>query len=175
MYKKQEKPFDEVLSYFSQPKNQRIVEERYPTIAPFTVREALKLENAEQRMVAFRCFEPEEIATNLKATRLDKKVISKTQIRWTKQLKPYEFKFEDTYELFKIDAATLGIKGWRWNDPSIYFVKCNCPSTDRQYYLYVPESAARNRDAIEAIAWTMRINGQHLTKEQYLHLLYAET
>jgi hypothetical protein len=41
--------------------------------------------------------------------------------------------------------------------------------------LYVPQEVGEYRDAIMAIAWTMRFNGVPLKKEQYLNMMYSET
>ena len=101
------------------------------------------------------------------------KTIYKKQIRWNADLKPYTHEFEDVYELYKVSSNLLGLEKRLWQN--VYFVKCKCASSDRMYYIYVHPEAAKNHDAIEAIAWTMRWNGIPLTKEQYLHLMYSET
>lgn len=175
IYKQQDRSQEEVLSFFSQPQNREVITSEYENTLPIKVKEAIKLANAEQRMVALRGFEPEQIANELEATLLDSQTIEKKQIRWNKDLKPYNHEYKDTYALYKIEAKTLGVDQWWWREPAIYFVKCECPSTDRLYYLYVPQEAAQNNDAIEAIAWTMRFNDQPLTKQQYLNLMYTET
>lgn len=174
IFKVEERTKEEVLTFFSQPENRTFIEEEYDALKPFTVKEAIKLPNVEQRMAALRAFQAEEVVKDLKAKQLDKQIISKKQIRWDENLKPYEFAYDDEYTLYAVDAKTLGLNNW-WRSTELYFVKCNCPSTDRQYYIYVAEEAAQNKDAIEAIAWTMRFNGQPLKKEQYLNLMYSET
>lgn len=175
IYKQQGKSQEEVLSFFSQPENREIINKEYAQAAPIKVQDAIQLSNAEQRMVALRSFDIEQIVHELDATLLDSQTVEKTQVRWNKDLKPYTHEYSDTYALYKIEAKTLGIDQWWWREPALYFVKCECPSTDRFYYLYVPEEAAKNNDAIEAIAWTMRFNDQPLSKQQYLNLMYAET
>lgn len=175
IYQRQERSKEEVLSFFSQPANREIVARDYDQVTPIVVADAIKLSNTEQRMVALRSFEPEEIAEGLDAQLLDSQTVEKKHIRWDKNLKPYEHTFRDTYELYKVSSDALGIES-RWSTVNdIYIVKCECPSTDRLYYLYVPEEAAANKDALEAIAWTMRFNDQPLTKQQYLNLMYTET
>jgi hypothetical protein len=175
VYKKQNRPLEEVLSFFSRESNRESVKELYPNSSPITIREAIQLPNAEQRMAILRLFAPEEIAEELQAKLLDSQTIRKTQIRWDKSLKPYKHTFEDTYSLYQIKAGELGIeeRPW-WKSPNVYFVKCKCATTDRLYYIYVPQDAAKNNDAIEAIAWTMQINGKPITKKQYLNLMYSE-
>ncbi|MGD1841073.1 MAG: hypothetical protein ACFB0B_09275 [Thermonemataceae bacterium] len=176
VYKKQARPLEEVLAFFSQEDNRKQVQQVYETLPPITIKEALALGNTEQRMIVLRIFTPEEVAQDLPAEKIDSQTIKKKQIRWDENLKPYEYVYEDTYTLHKIAAKELGVKerSW-WVSPDIFFVQCQCTSTDRMYYLYVPPEAAENGDAIEAIAWTMQIEGQPLTKQQYLNLMYTET
>ncbi|HTF81653.1 MAG TPA: hypothetical protein VL947_08005, partial [Cytophagales bacterium] len=136
--------------------------------------EALALQNAEQRMIALTVFSPDEFISAVNAELLDMQSITKKNIRWDAQLQPYMHVYEDVYSLYKISAFELGLENIA-RTPSIYFVKCRCTSTDKIYYLYVPEAVAASRDAVEAIAWTYRFNGKPLTKSQYLHLIYSET
>ncbi len=175
IYRQQAKSKEEVLSYFSEADNKQEVARVYDSLMPFTVQEAILLPNSEQRMVSLRGFEIEDIVAKLDAEKIDTQTITKKQIRWDKQLKPQEVVFEDTYELFKIGAKILGVDRWWGQEPAIYFVKCQCPSTDRNYFIYVPAKVAKENDAITAIAWTMRFNGVPLNKEQYLNLMYTES
>lgn len=177
IYRRQGKTLSEVLTFFSQEANQDFVQQNYLTLAPINVKEAISLANSEQRAAALKSFGIEEIVRDLNATLVDKQVIKKSQIRWDDTLKPYQHRFEDTYELYRIPAKTLGlVPNWGEADLlDVYFVKCNCTSTDRKYYLYVPQRVGVKKDAIAAIAWTMQFNGQHLTKQQYLNLMYSET
>lgn len=175
IYRKQGRSKEEVLSFFSSSFNRQVIRMGYETIEPLTTAEALRLDNAEQRMLALRCFSAEELVTSLQAQLLDSQTIIKTQVRWDAHLKPHTHTYNDTYELYKIDADALGLERQSWYEPAIYFVKCQCASSDRMYYLYVSEQIAKQQDAIAAIAWTMRFNGQPLTKQQYLNLMYTET
>ncbi|TAF63934.1 MAG: hypothetical protein EAZ55_12570 [Cytophagales bacterium] len=176
IYKKQEKTLSEVLHLFSQPNSLAMIEMQYEKLLPITIQEALRLDNAEQRMVALRNFSPEELITQINAELIDSQTIEKKQIRWDKDLQPYEYCYKDTYSLYKVAASALGIeeRSW-WRSLDIYFVKCQCASTDRLYYLYVPAEAAEAKDAITAIAWTMQIEGKPINKEQYLSFMYSET
>lgn len=176
IYRRQDKPLDEVLAYFEIPTNRAFVQSQYEQLEPLTVQEAIAFQNNEQRMVALRAFSVEDVAKALQSVRLDRQTIHKKQIRWNKDLQPYEHEYEDTYELYKIPASVLNLeRTWRNEEPSVYFVKCKCASTDRQYMLYVPQEVGEYRDAIMAIAWTMRFNGVPLKKEQYLNMMYSET
>lgn len=173
IYKKQNKSLDEIISFFSQEENIKSVRETYPSLSPIAIQEAMRLANLEHRMVALSAFTIEEIINDLHAEKVDSRTIYKKQTRWNAELKPYIHTYEDVYELYKMSSEMLGVKQRLWQD--IYFVKCKDASTNRVYYLYVHPVAAKNNDAIEAIAWTMRFNGTPITKDQYLKLMYTET
>jgi hypothetical protein len=175
IYRKQAKPKQEVLSFFSATENRQLIEDKYETLPSLTIAEALRLGNAEQRMLALQCFEAEELISDLKAQLLDRQVLTKKQIRWNEQLHPYEHVYEDTYELYKIDATALGLERQYWYEPAVYIVKCQCTSTNRTYCLYVSDEIAKHCDAVAAIAWTMRFNGNPLSKYQYLNFMYSES
>lgn len=174
LYKKQGRSLAHVLSLFTQEENRLFIQTRYEELSAMTVGEALALPNAEQRMIALTVFDPEEFISAINAELLDEQSISKKQIRWDEALKPYAHNYVDSYSLYKISAFELGLENIA-RTPSIYFVKCRCTSTDKIYYLYVPESVAESNDAIEAIAWTYRFDGKPLSKAQYLNLIYSET
>lgn len=188
------------------------VSEIWETINPVTVEEALRKMNAERRRVMFDCIGVSQLFSALQPELLDKQTVSKVRGRWRKDNSPWEHRFTDTYELYRIDGNKL------FSDPDtllsmqgVFAVRCRCTTTDREYWIYVPYEAAMGRaawstqrenpDAIRAIAWTIRINitnpkrifrqgdiivaeesensretePYHLTKEQYLDLLFSET
>jgi hypothetical protein len=175
IYRRMERSKEDVLSFFTDEENRKFIETNYEKIQPITAKEALSFANAEQRMVAARSISPGELVEEIGAELINKQTISKKQIRWDQENKPYQHEFEDTYELYKINVEKLAVSTNRWVRPAIYMVKCSCTTTGRVYYLYVHEDAAREGDAITAIAWTYRYNGIPLTKHQYLNLIYTET
>jgi len=175
IYKRQKKSLMEVLRLFSNEENRKKVQTLYPKISPITVKEALSFANTEQRMTAMQFIDIEEIVEELEAVCVDKQTVTKKQTRWNTQAKPYEHIYNDTYELYKIQGEKMGLKKtWR-GTPDLFFVKCTCASTAKQFYLYVPSEIGEKKDAITAIAWTMPFQGKHLTKEQYMDYMYSET
>lgn len=147
------------------------VAEMWESITPVTVEEALKLSNTEDRRTYFDCIGPEKLFKDLNAKRLDKQVVKKSRTRWDDNNDPYEYEFEDVYELYKIPASKIfeapEAKWMRQDD--VYAVRCWCTTTNREYWLFVPKSAAvesvwedgnstETYDAVKAIAWTIRIN-----------------
>ena len=148
------------------------VEECWNRIEPFTVEDALKIANTEERRTYFDAIGIEKLFKGLEPKLLDKQVIKKSRTRWDDEFNEYTHEFEDVYELYEIDGRKLYDKD-RWgNDPRpIYAVRCWCTTTNREYWLYVPREAAVGQqwwsrdegneakaDAIRAIAWTVRID-----------------
>ena len=195
------------------------VEECWNRIEPFTVEDALKVENTEERRTYFDCIGIEKLFKALDPKLLDKQVLDKKRQRWDDEFNEYTYTFEDVYELYEIEGTKLYEKD-RWGQlpQPVYAVRCWCTTTNREYWLYVPREAALGTswwrvdgedtkpDAIRAIAWTVRIDvpeenvekiyrqgdiivakmkdkskateyttPYHLSKEQYLSLMYSET
>jgi hypothetical protein len=148
------------------------VEEMWDEIIPVTVQEALKQPNIEIRRIMFDCIGVSKLFKTLDPELLDKQVISKERIRWNEKYDPYTHRFEDVYELYKIEGYKLfkGTNESRTPDP-VFAVRCWCTTTHREYWIYVPHRAAYEYkpigspcwqpDAIKAIAWTIRINISH--------------
>lgn len=187
------------------------VEEVWESIHPITVEEALREQNMETRRVMFDCIGVSALFKDLKPELLDRQVIDKVRTRWNENNQPYEYRFDDTYELYRIDGNKLFTMQNRWSEPNpVYAVRCWCTTTGREYWIYVPEGAALDGprwktdskpDAIKAIAWTIRLDitnpkriyrqgdiiiavesdqskdvaPYHLTKEQYLNLMFSES
>lgn len=211
----------EVITHESLNDFNQFVQECWSSIKPFTVNDALKVENTEDRRIYFDAIGIEKLFKSLEPKLLDKQVIKKKRTRWDDEFKEYTHEFEDVYELYEIEGTKLFEKD-RWGNPPqpVFAVRCWCTTTNREYWLYVPREAALGQqwwyaseeekskaDAIRAIAWTVRIDvpeenvekiyrqgdiivakikdkakisestfrPYHLTKEQYLALMYSET
>ena len=190
------------------------VKELWPSIETVTVKEALEQTNAERRRTFFDAIGVQKLFKELDPALMDKQVIKKKRTRWDDNNDPYEYEFEDVYELYEMPGEKLYEKDrWGRKPNPVYAVRCWCTTTNREYWLYVPMEAATgeswlregqklNYDAIRAIAWTIRIDIEnperiyrqgdiivvkrgeqssiksmdyHLSKEQYLSLMYSET
>jgi hypothetical protein len=199
------------------------VMEVWEDISPITPKESFEQGNAERRRVYFDCIGVQKLFEAAKPTLLDAQTIEKKRFRWDDKNDMYEYTFKDVYELYSVDPAMLyagtDATSNSWGVASMsrnkYFaVRCWCTTTNREYWLYVPEDAAlqegfsrwwnesdKKYDAIKAIAWTIRIDisnperiyrqgdiivvkeskesqnisPTHLTKSQYLTLMYSES
>lgn len=141
-------------------------------IRPISVEEAFNEKNIERRRVFFDKIGVERLFKEMKPTLLDKQTLKKERTRWNAKNEPRISKYDDTYELYKLDSKKLFPDQNDNRTQDVYAVRVSCPSTDREYWIYVPEEAAlgtagngrsnasaeRNADAIRAIAWTIMID-----------------
>lgn len=154
----------------------RFVEETWDDIKPVTVEEALKLSNTEIRRTYFDCIGVRTLFAQLKPKLRNKQVITKKRACWNDNNQENFRTFEDVYELYEIEGKKLFDKD-RWGrEPNpVFAVRCWCTTTNREYWLYVPQEAATgqrwfnsedraNYNAIRAIAWTIRIDVTHPEK-----------
>lgn len=144
----------------------------WDSIEPIKTEEAFAEKNLERRRVMFDKIGVERLFKEMEPKLLDTQTIEKKRIRWNAKLEPYETVYNDVYELYKLDSKKLFPDENNNRAADVYSVRCSCPSTDRQYWIYVPEEAAlgtsgngRNNaaaegkaDAIRAIAWTIMID-----------------
>jgi len=144
--------------------------------------------NAELLMTCFSIAGAEATLSSLKSVLIDEETIIKKQKRtylkegigsehnqkpdlkstgnkkFVKSMFEEKFvEYRDTYKLFKIEKDQLNTQ----ND--IYIIECNCPSTDRKFFLFADSTDPKCQKAIDAIAWTMRKpDGTPLTREEYI-------
>lgn len=171
-------------------------------IKPVTVEEALQEQNIEKRRVYFNCIGVEQLFKELEPTLVDRQEVTKKRTRWDDNNDAVEYEFNDVYELYSIDAKKLfnSQRNSLINSGSVYAVRCWCTTTNREYWIYVPSWVGQKNDALEAIAWTIRIDTDdveriyrqgdiivvkkteegkcrpyHLDKQMYLNLMYSET
>ena len=212
------KDFDkEVITHPSLNEFKDFVHEIWDSIEVFTIEDALKIQNTEIRRTYFDCLGVETLFKQLDPILRDKQVIKKKRTRWDDANDAYTYEFEDVYELYEIDGKKLFNKDqWGREPRPVYAVRCWCTTTNREYWLYVNETAAMGfegrfgwnpadnkpeYDAIRCIAWTIRVDHSnleriyrqgdiivaklsdesvpvrdyHLTKQDYLSLMYSET
>ena len=149
------------------------LEDIWNDIEPLTFQEISEMPNLERRRVAFLSYGLERLVKEVKPTLLSKKTLKKTTT-WVSQTgELVTKKFNDTYELYKVDGEYFNKDNPnKWQKPEdCYYVKCKDTSTDREYFIWVnlkevyrinnpnkwdfePEKV----NAIEAIAWTIQTN-----------------
>jgi hypothetical protein len=145
-------------------------------IKPFTFKDIAKFENVEERRVGIGCLGLERLIKEVKPELLDKKTLKKSTSWVNEDGSIRNFKFKDTYELYKVKGNYFneGLSKWD-NIADSYFVKCKDTSTDRDYFIWVDLREVYNTNAnndndniyhwnyrdtevnaIQAIAWTIQ-------------------
>jgi hypothetical protein len=144
-------------------------------IIPMTFKEIAKdIINLEQRRIAVGCLGLERLYDEVNP-KLIKKETLKKNTTWVNSKGELEtIKFNDTYELYKVDGKvwTEGVSLGSWERPDdVYFVKFKDTSTDRHYMIWVDNRSVyqtNNKDwfnreksqitPTQAIAWTIQTN-----------------
>lgn len=193
----------EVIAHPMLEKFDILVSSLWDYVSPMSPAKALSLPNLEQRRTAFSYIGVSNLFKNLNAEKIASETVVKVNHRWDQENIAYEQWIFDTYELYRIPSKKLFDQVDRrvFNLDDVYAVRCWCTSSEREYFIYVPPQIGERRDPIAAVAWTIwigitdpaRIYRQgdiiiaelsensticdpyHLTREQYLNLMYAET
>lgn len=125
---------------------------------------ATKLINLEQRRVAILHLGVERLQNEVEPILVSKETIRKTTT-WVTADGNIETKtYDDTYELFKVEGAKLGVnlqESWRTTD-DVHYIRCKDTSTDRVYFIWVDKNGVtrtngwdeKSFNPISAIAWT---------------------
>jgi hypothetical protein len=203
-------PFDEVQDFWEE-------------ILPLNFKEIAQLPNLEQRRIALLFLGLDRMVAEVNPILVSSVTIPK-QTTWVMENgEVVDFKFEDTYELYRVngDYFNEGVNNWQ-KMADAYYVKCKDTSTDREYLIWVDLNSVWNVkcendkklnrwqfdidkiNAIDCIAWTIQTDipqgniekivrqgdcimikpkgkyetldkERHLSKEEYLELLVAES
>jgi len=148
-----------------------VIREAWADAPALTTEQAFTAPNIEHRRVIFNVIGVDKLMATLKPELVDRKTITRENLVFDKDGNSKTEMLLDTYELYKIDgdrlfAGTGNADRWQ-RDRSVYAVKCKDASTDREYWIYVHADAAKNNDALEAIAWTYQMKSSVYTNSIY--------
>lgn len=146
--------------------------EFWDTIEKIDIKKAFQEQNQEKKRIYFHCIGPEKIFKNTKS-----KLLSTESVTKKRQNKE---EYIDTYKLYSCDGKQFGLSG------KIYYVNCFCPSTGREYFIFINNDFCEKRQwisnkgvistynkeikAIDAISWTLRTN----VKEEAVEFYYRQ-
>lgn len=210
--------YKDVCNHPSMDELKEYVTEMWDTIQEVDATKAFQVQNVEKRRAFFDAIGVAKLMETIKPQLLDKQVITKKRTGWDDDNKEVERVFEDVYELYLVPKEKLysGISDrWFPGNDDAYVVRCWCTTTNREYWIFTDRTQftayrynselgqyeSNKPDAIQGIAWTIRINVSnperiyrqgdiivvkhgpesktvepyHLKKEQYLQLMYSET
>ena len=147
-----------------------LIKEEWGNYDKLNVADAFSVENIEQRRVIFNTIGVENIMRDIDPEVIDKQTIIRSNTVFDYDGNSKVETLEDIYTLYKIEASKLfdvsKLPSWRRTN-DVFVVKCKDASTEREYWIYVPNQAAENKDAIEAIAWTYSLKNELYTEEIY--------
>jgi len=184
----EEFPMELIIKSFDKPNSKYAtsidkMKKMYEKAKLMTAKDALKFPNMEQRMVAIKYAGPEKIVTELGGKLISSETVSKTHKRLTPKksvkldgVKPAGYEvlledmfddepvtFDDKYDLYKIDKKKLE------TDEDVFILHCVCPSTGRNYHIFIEPKYATK--AIDAVASTLRDKeGSPLSRAEYLEM-----
>jgi len=138
-------------------------------IVPFTFQDIHNLTNIEQRRVAIKILGLERLASQVNPKLVDKQTIDKTTTWINREGKEETLSFQDTYELYEVNAGDLyrgstDVNGWnslldrrgivRLLDRKVHYVKFKDTSTDREYMIWVDTRSVYNTNHPETPVWS---------------------
>lgn len=130
------------------------IEEIWESIIPLTLEDCLNENNQTLKTVLFSCYGAENIVKLPKCkiidtynlTRKNKKIVDN---------KVVEYDLKEIYELYSIPGEFLGKTYTRWDtNRYLKILKCVCPTTSKEYFLFVQDDI---NNALDAICSTFRI------------------
>lgn len=132
------------------------IREFWNNIEELTFKECVLEKNNEKKRVLFSAFGPENILKSIKSELVDDQTITKDNYKVNELGKIEKYVLKDNYKLHKFKTSELGIQINRFSSKEEFLsiVECNCTTTGRKYFLFVPNNY---KDSIEAISSTIRI------------------
>ncbi len=152
------------------------LKEFWDDIKPITFADVIsRFDNVEDRRVAISCLGIEKVVKEINAELIDSKTIKKRTTWVGDDGNLIEKEFEDTYELYQVHSAALGVNDNRGNRNNgfLNYLRFKDTSTDREYLLWIDaqsvyttnndvryvssgENYGEKINAIQAIAWTIQ-------------------
>ena len=161
---------DTCPTWFNQP-------EIWNDIEPITFKEiASEFTNIEMRRIAISCLGIENLVKEVNPKMIGSETITKTTTYVNQEGEIITSEFEDTYNLFEVEAESLGLGGR--GSQKYHYIQCKDTSTDREYLIWInarsvyetndkrtdgrwyssSEDYGKMITPIQAIAWTIQTN-----------------
>ncbi|HUC95330.1 MAG TPA: hypothetical protein VMR76_00030 [Candidatus Saccharimonadia bacterium] len=133
-------------------------------IKPYSFKEIAAIENIEERRIAFGALGIERLAKEINPELVHEETISKTTSYIDKNSQLVSHQYDDTYQLFRVNAKHFGESPRNRTATDAYYVKCKDTSTDREYFIWIDVNSVMETNklktitALQAIAWTIITN-----------------
>jgi hypothetical protein len=145
----------------------RYLTHHWDNVEPMTAKEAFQEKNTEKRRIMFQHISPAKIFEQIDPKLIKEETIFKERTRWDKNNKAYKTEYKDSYSLYEIDPAKiLDVEQQRVGNRNTkcYMLKMKDTSTEREYFLYIPEEVGKTGDPIACIAWTHPVLADGFTR-----------
>lgn len=183
---------DQILENITQPYRKDEALALWESVNPITPQEILGIYNNQERMVAMSIYGMDKMLEHLVYEVIDEQVLKASTIILvdskgnkvsgkdilsgleTNTLKEKVYEYLDTYTLLKITVPIVARQFNSFNpaptEVSLFAVKCNCTTTGKTYFLYVPpndydkvrwtniDTWEYETDVIKALCKTFRVN-----------------
>lgn len=147
--------------------------EIWDEIQPMTFKEIALFDNIEKRRVGIVCLGLERLVKEVEPELVGSETLKKETTYINREGEVVTEKFDDTYQLYRVDGAKFGTNARGRKSEDCFFVKFKDTSTDREYMCWIdPKSVMRtnrneafsetvdpkNISPVDCIAWTFQTN-----------------
>ena len=142
------------------------LEDIWDKILPLEFGDIGRIQNVEERRIAFLYYDIEKLVKEVNPTLLKSETLEKETTWVNENGELVHKKFSDTYELYEVESRHL-FKEFSRNE-SFHFIKFKDTSTDREYMIWVDLRSVTNNNTtrrgfteinpIQCIAWTITTN-----------------
>jgi hypothetical protein len=132
------------------------IERLWNVVEPIKFEEFFESEDRNLRLFCFNYVGVGNLMKRLEAEKINEEEAELNYNEYDQNGNKTQIRRINRYELYKIENKKLGINTWRETDQYSYAVKCWCPSTEKEHWLWVEQEYKGN--ALTAIASTFRVH-----------------
>lgn len=132
------------------------IEKLWNVVETIKIEEFFESTDRNLRLFCFNYVGVGNLMKHLEAEKINEKDVELNYNQYDQNGNKTQIKRINRYELYKIENKKLGIYTWRETDHYSYAVKCWCPSTEKEHWLWIEQEYKGN--ALTAIASTFRIH-----------------
>ncbi|WP_343661275.1 hypothetical protein [Chryseobacterium sp.] len=151
-YERQWENFD--TPFFTQILNK--IESLWDKVEPMKFEEFFNAENRNFKLFCFSYYGVGNLMEKLEAQKINEKEIEVDYIEYDENGNQKLIRKTNRYEVHQVENQKLGIFVWGGRQQYSYAVKCWCPSTKKEHWLWIEQEY--KDDALTAIASTFRIH-----------------
>lgn len=140
--------------FFTQILNK--IESLWDEVEPMKFEEFFNEEDRNFKLFCFSYYGVGNLMQKLEAQKINEKEIEVDYVEYDKNGNPKLIRKVNRYEVHEVENRKLGVFIWGSRAEYSYAVKCWCPSTKKEHWLWIEQEY--KDDALTAIASTFRIH-----------------